>query len=204
MQGSLEILWKITIKLHGTVKNHMLLDRYMQLVNSLYGEPKEEVMSPVLTKTQLPAYYLHRELQYLRLKKKKKKKKKTVKKKARKDGNNGVDIRQFFAAKERVMLNNATHSKRNNNSIYVIYIVTVFNHKAKQIFTRICAFLSSFLEFLSFSLFYCCVIAFLSFPIKNFKFVTRITGRTLTDVNTKGVGYIYIFFYLRIYTFKTK
>ena len=71
MQGSLEILWKITIKLHGTVKNHMLLDRYMQLVNSLYGEPKEEVMSSVLTKTQLPAYYLHRELQYLRLKKKK-------------------------------------------------------------------------------------------------------------------------------------
>ena len=70
MQGGLEVPCKITVKLHGTVKNHMLLDRYMQLVNSLYGEPKEEVMSSVLTKTQLPAYYLHRELQYLRLKKK--------------------------------------------------------------------------------------------------------------------------------------
>ena len=38
------------------------------------------------------------------------KKKKTVKKKARKDGNNGVDICKLFVAKERVMLNKATHS----------------------------------------------------------------------------------------------
>ena len=56
MQGGLEILCKVTIKPHGTVKNHMLLDRYMQLVSSLYCEPKEEViMGSLLTKTQVPA-----------------------------------------------------------------------------------------------------------------------------------------------------
>ena len=41
VQGGLEIPCKITVKLHGTVKNHMLLGRYMQLVNSFYCEPKE-------------------------------------------------------------------------------------------------------------------------------------------------------------------
>ena len=44
MQGGLEIPSKITVNLHGTVKNHMLLDRYMQLVNALYCEPKEGVI----------------------------------------------------------------------------------------------------------------------------------------------------------------
>ena len=44
---------------------------------------------------------------------------KTVKKKARKDGNNGVDIRKFFAAKERVMFKKATHSKRNKDPIEI-------------------------------------------------------------------------------------
>ena len=56
MPGGLEIPWKFTVKLPGTVKNHMLLDRYMQLVNSLYCKPKEKViMGLFLTKTQLPA-----------------------------------------------------------------------------------------------------------------------------------------------------
>ena len=55
MQGGLEIPCKITVKLHGTVKNHMLLDRYRQLVNSLYCKPKEEViMGLFLARTQLP------------------------------------------------------------------------------------------------------------------------------------------------------
>ena len=56
IQGGLEIPCKITLKLHGNVKNHMVLDRYMLLVNSLYCEPKEEViLCSFLTKTQLPA-----------------------------------------------------------------------------------------------------------------------------------------------------
>ena len=56
MQGGLKIPCKIIVKLHRSVKNHMLLDRYMQLVNSIYCEPKEEViMSSFLLKTQLPA-----------------------------------------------------------------------------------------------------------------------------------------------------
>ena len=44
MQGCLEIPCKITVKLHGIVTNHMPLDRYMQLVNSLYCQPKEKVI----------------------------------------------------------------------------------------------------------------------------------------------------------------
>ena len=56
MQGGLEMLCKVTVKLHGTVKKHMLLSQYMQLVNSLYCEPKEAViLGSLLTKTQLPA-----------------------------------------------------------------------------------------------------------------------------------------------------
>ena len=55
MQGGLEIPCKITVKLHGTVKNHMLLDQYIQLVNSLYCEPKEVIMGSFLAKTQLLA-----------------------------------------------------------------------------------------------------------------------------------------------------
>ena len=113
MQGGLEIPCKITVKLHGTFQNHMLLDRYMQLVNSLYCEPKEEVnMGRFLTKTQFPAFiFCIKNLSIFS--------KKTVKTKARKNSNNGVDIRKFFTAKERVMLNKATHSKRNNNTIEI-------------------------------------------------------------------------------------
>ena len=86
----------------------MLLDQYMQLVKSLYCEPKEEVMGSFLTTTQLPALLPAWRIAASSLIK-------IVKKKARKDGNNGVDIRKFFAAKEQVMLNKANHSKRNNN-----------------------------------------------------------------------------------------
>ena len=111
MQGGLEIPCKITVKLHETVKNHILLDRYMQLVNSLYCEPKEEViMVSFLTKTQLPTLLPASRIAASSVKE-------TVKSKARKDGNNGADIRKFFAAKERVMLNKATHSKRSNDPI---------------------------------------------------------------------------------------
>ena len=105
MKGALEIPCKITVKLHGTVKNHMLLDRYMQLVNSIYCDPKkEDIMGSFLTKMQLSALRIAASSV-----------KKTVKKKAREDGSNGVDICKFFAAKERIMLNKATHSKRNND-----------------------------------------------------------------------------------------
>ena len=114
MQGGLEVPCKITVKLHGTVKNHMLLDRYMQLVNSFYCEPKEEViMGSFLTKTQLRALLPASRIAVSSVKNN------SVKKKARKDGSNGVDIRKFFAAKERVILNKATHSKRNNDPIEI-------------------------------------------------------------------------------------
>ena len=82
----------------------MILDRYVQLVNSLYCEPKEEaIMDWFLTKTQLSALLPASRIAASS--------EKTVKKKARNNGNNGVDIRKFFAAKERVMLNKATRFK---------------------------------------------------------------------------------------------
>ena len=82
----------------------MLLDRYMELVNSLYYELKEEViMGSLLAKTQLPALLPASRIAASSAKRRLKK--------ARKDGNNEVDICKFFAAKEGVMLNKATHSK---------------------------------------------------------------------------------------------
>ena len=105
----------------------MILDRYVQLVNSLYCEPKEEViMDWFLTKTQLSALLPASRIAASS--------EKTVKKKARNNGNNGVDIRKFFAAKERVILTTLLKFLiRSRNFFHVIYIVTVFNHKAKHI-----------------------------------------------------------------------
>ena len=40
----LEIRCKVSITLLGTIKNHILLDRYKELVDKLYCEPKNEVI----------------------------------------------------------------------------------------------------------------------------------------------------------------
>ena len=44
IQGGLEIRCKVSVSLPGTIKNHMLLDCYKELVNKLYCEPKNEVL----------------------------------------------------------------------------------------------------------------------------------------------------------------
>ena len=44
IQGGLEIRCKVSVGLPGTIKNHMLLDRYKELVNKLYCEEKNEVI----------------------------------------------------------------------------------------------------------------------------------------------------------------
>ena len=44
VQGGLEIACKVTVRLPGTVKNHLLMDIYSELVTALYAEPKEEVV----------------------------------------------------------------------------------------------------------------------------------------------------------------
>ena len=44
IQGRLEIRCKVSVGLPGTIKNHMLLDRYKELVNKLYCEEKNEVI----------------------------------------------------------------------------------------------------------------------------------------------------------------
>ena len=43
VQGGLEIACKVSIKVPGTIKNHLLMDRYFELVRSFYTEPKIEV-----------------------------------------------------------------------------------------------------------------------------------------------------------------
>ena len=44
VQGGLEIACKVTARMAGTVRNHVLLERYMKLVTELYADPKEEVV----------------------------------------------------------------------------------------------------------------------------------------------------------------
>ena len=44
IQGGLAIRCKVSATLPGTIKNHMLLDRYKELVNKLYCEPKNKVI----------------------------------------------------------------------------------------------------------------------------------------------------------------
>ena len=40
----MEIAYKVSVKMPGTIKNHLKLDRYFKLVRSLYTEPKNEVI----------------------------------------------------------------------------------------------------------------------------------------------------------------
>ena len=40
VQGGLEIAWKLP----GAIENHLLMDRYFELVRSLYTQPKNEVI----------------------------------------------------------------------------------------------------------------------------------------------------------------
>ena len=43
-QGDLEIPCSVTVSLPGTIRNHLLLDRYRELVTELYCEPKDEII----------------------------------------------------------------------------------------------------------------------------------------------------------------
>ena len=41
-QGSLEIPAKVTVTMPRTVKNHLLMEKYKEIVNERYAEPKDE------------------------------------------------------------------------------------------------------------------------------------------------------------------
>ena len=43
-QGGLEILCSVTVIMPGTIPNHLLLDRYRELVTELFCEPKDEII----------------------------------------------------------------------------------------------------------------------------------------------------------------
>ena len=42
IQGGLEIPAKVTVAMPGTVKNHLLMEKYKEIVNERYAEPKDE------------------------------------------------------------------------------------------------------------------------------------------------------------------
>ena len=42
VQGGMEIACHVTVKLPGTIKNHLIMDRYQQQGLDLYTEPKDE------------------------------------------------------------------------------------------------------------------------------------------------------------------
>ena len=44
VQGGLEIACNASVKMLGTIKNHLLMDRCFELVRYLYTEPKNEVI----------------------------------------------------------------------------------------------------------------------------------------------------------------
>ena len=43
-QGGLGIPCSVTVSMPGTIQNHLLLDRYRELVTELYCEPKAEII----------------------------------------------------------------------------------------------------------------------------------------------------------------
>lgn len=51
VQGGLEIACQVNVKMPGTIKNHMIMDRYIDLVKHRYTEPKNEtIMGSFLTR----------------------------------------------------------------------------------------------------------------------------------------------------------
>ena len=44
VQGGLEMACKVIVKLPGTVRNHLLMDRYAEIVKVNYIEPKHEII----------------------------------------------------------------------------------------------------------------------------------------------------------------
>ena len=53
VQGGLEIACKVIVKLTGTVRNHLLMDRYVEIVKVNYIEPKHEVILGSFLKNRL-------------------------------------------------------------------------------------------------------------------------------------------------------
>ena len=61
LQGGLEVRCKVTVAMPGTIKNHMLLDRYKELVEKLYIEPKNEIIIGIfLTSALSPTINIHK------------------------------------------------------------------------------------------------------------------------------------------------
>ena len=86
VQGGLEIPAKITVTLPGTVSNHLLIDKYKEIVTENYAEPKkEEILGSFLA---LPPEPIRK------LKEQKSTPKVTTKKEKRKT--KGQDMRKLF------------------------------------------------------------------------------------------------------------
>ena len=88
-QGGLEIPCEVTVIMPGSIKGHILIQRYQQMVDELYCQPKEEVIMGCFLK-----------MNELHNNEPPKAKKKKVSKKTEKP-NMSKDIRYFFQNNER-------------------------------------------------------------------------------------------------------
>ena len=54
IQGGLEIPGKVTATMPGTVKNHLLIEKYKEIVNERYAEPMDEEVLVLASFLALP------------------------------------------------------------------------------------------------------------------------------------------------------
>ena len=54
IQGGLEIPGKVTATMPGTVKNHLLMEKYKEIVNERYAEPMDEEVLVLASFLALP------------------------------------------------------------------------------------------------------------------------------------------------------
>ena len=119
LQGGLEIQCIVSVTLPGTVKNHLLLERYRELVEKLYCQPKDEVIIGSFL-TPLPLDPLSAPIpdvcQRKRNKQQKKKSETTTENPRKKN-----DIRNFFKKTIRSSQKISKNVKRNTNKQIRLY-----------------------------------------------------------------------------------
>ena len=112
VQGGLEIACKVTVRTPGTIKNHMLMDRYLEPVRTLYAEPKDEIiLGSFLCPLDVPCASTNNEGR--------KKEKCPIPKKKQKSNR---DIRTMFLQNARRSENNTENSQKSQDKNETIVI----------------------------------------------------------------------------------
>ena len=120
LQGGMEVRCKVSATMPGTIKNHLLLDRYKELVEKLYCEPKNEfIIANFLTPGVEPNLNHNRKAQGRKTKEQRKRKNEKEQTSAKND------IRNFFSKqpksnKEQNNKTKNTESKKKSDYISVL------------------------------------------------------------------------------------